>query len=269
MGRMPLRLAPVTDAAAQEELPRLAAELARCGCVAPREEALELLAASSGDAAALRELVRRRCTGEPLAWLVGSVGFCGHRLVVCPGVYVPRVQSEPLVREAIARLPRRGLAVDLCTGGGAVAAVLARERPEARVLATEIDPVAAGCARANGVDVYVGDMAEPLPDELRGLVDVVTAVVPYVPTGELRLLARDVLAFEPRRALDGGADGAALLGRAVVEAAGLLRHGGSLLLELGADQGDLLRPLLARIGYYDVRIILDDEGDPRGLAARR
>ena len=97
----------------------------------------------------------------------------------------------------------------------------------------------------------------------------VTAVVPYVPSDELRLLPRDVVAYEPRRALDGGADGTDLLARAVAESAPLLRPGGSLLLELGGREADLLEPLLAENGYRDVRRLYDEEGDPRGLACRR
>ncbi len=243
--------------------------LRRAGCVAAREEAVEVLAAARGDQHALRELVTRRSAGEPLAWLVGAARFCGLSVPVCPGVYVPRPQSEALVREAILRLPRRGLAVDLCTGSGAVAAALAHARPEARVLATEIDPVAVACARGNGVDVRAGDMTAPLPEEIRGRVDVVTAVVPYVPTGELRLLPRDVVAYEPLAALDGGADGTDLLARAAAESSGLLRPGGSLLLELGGREADLLEPLLAENGYGDVRRLCDEEGDLRGLACRR
>jgi release factor glutamine methyltransferase len=257
----------VTDR--KDELDRTEAALRRAGCVAAREEALELLRAVGDDRRALQELVARRSAGEPLAWLVGGAVFCGAPLVTCPGVYVPRPQSERLVREALSRLPRSGLAVDLCTGSGAIAAALARKRPEARVLATDIDARAVECARRNGVEAYAGDMAEALPQEIRGRADVVVAVVPYVPTDELRLLARDVLEYEPRRALDGGADGADLLRRAVVEAAGLLRRGGSLLLELGGDQADLLDPLLARTGYHDVRLLFDEEDDLRGLACRR
>jgi len=251
------------------DLEHTTAALRRAGCVAAREEAVELIAAAKGDQDALRRLVARRSAGEPLAWLVGSARFCGLRVPVCPGVYVPRPQSEALALEAIARLPLRGLAVDLCTGSGAVALAVGHARPEARVLATEIDPAAAACARGNGVDVYVGDLTAPLPDELRGQVDVVTAVVPYVPTGEFRLLPRDVVAYEPRRALDGGADGAVLLRRAVVESARLLRPGGSLLLELGDREADLLEPLLAENGYRDVLRLYDEEDDLRGLSCRR
>ena len=258
------------------DLEQTAATLRSAGCLAPREEAGLLLRAvdeaglptAADRAARLGELVRRRCAGEPLVWLLGQARFCGETVRVGPGVYVPRPQSEALALAALSRLPERGLAVDLCTGSGALAVVLQRRRPSARVWATEIDPGAAACARSNGVRVCEGDMAAGLPPELRGRVDVVTAVVPYVPTGELPLLPRDVVAYEPRRALDGGHDGTRLLRRAAREAALLLRPGGSLVLELGGNEAELLRPLLAEQGYRDVELLLDAEGDPRGLVCR-
>jgi release factor glutamine methyltransferase len=244
------------------------AELRGAGCVAADEEAAELVAAAGGDPERLGALVARRCSGEPLAWLTGSVRFCAERVLVHPGVYVPRWQSEPMALEAAARLPENGVAVDLCTGAGAIAVVLGRRRPLARVVATEIDPVAAACARANGIEVYEGDMAGGLPHELEGRVDVVAAVVPYVPTGELRLLPRDVTAYEPRAALDGGEDGMRFLVQAVREAALLLRAGGSLLLELGGGQAELLRPVLDELAYREIEPILDEDGDLRAVICR-
>ena len=246
----------------------VARQLRDAGCVAAEEEAAALVEAAGGDDDLLISLVDRRRVGEPLAWLIGSVRFCGETVQVRPGVYVPRWQSEPLAREALARLPRAGIAVDLCTGAGAVAAVLTRGRPSARVVATEVDPVAAACARANGIEVFVGDLAAPLPPELAGRVDVVTAVVPYVPSEALHLLPRDVRAFEPRLALDGGEQGLRDLVRVAAEAAPLLRTGGSLLLELGGDQAELLQPVLDRHGYTDIVHLVDDEGDLRALCAR-
>jgi release factor glutamine methyltransferase len=251
------------------DLARTTEQLRAAGCVAAAEEAAELLEATRGDGKRLAALVARRCSGEPLAWLVGSVRFCGETVLVRPGVYVPRWQSESLVLEAAGRLPERGAAVDLCTGAGAIALVLGRRRPLARVVASEIDPLAAACARTNGVEVYEGDLAAGLPPTLAGRVDVVTAVVPYVPTGELHLLPRDVTAFEPRGALDGGEDGTTFLVRAVGESTALLRAGGSLLLELGGDQVDLLAPVLADNGYHDTRLLVDGDGDLRALACRR
>ena len=196
--------------------------------------------------------------------------FCGEIVVVHGGVYVPRWQSEPLALAALERLPEAGLAVDLCTGAGAIAVVLSRRRPRARVVATEIDPLAVACARANGVEVREGDLAAPLGAEFTARVDVVTAVVPYVPTDELRLLPRDVLAYEPRRALDGGIGGTALLVRAAWESVRLLQGaGGSLLLELGGEQADDLAPILDDVGLTEREVLLDEDGDLRGLICRR
>jgi release factor glutamine methyltransferase len=214
-------------------------------------------------------LIARRCQGEPIAWLIGSITFCGETVLVHQGVYVPRWQSEPMALEAVSRLPDDGIAIDLCTGSGALAVVLGRRRPGARVLATETDPVAITCARANGVDVYRCDLTEGLPSELFGRVDVVTAVVPYVPTGDLKHLPRDTLAFEPRHALDGGVDGTDLLERATRQVAPLLRPGGSLLLELGGHQPELLQPILDACGYEDSQASFDEDGDLRALYCRR
>ncbi len=244
-------------------------QLRAAGCVAAREEAAELIEACGTDLVRLRELVARRCRGEPLAWLIGAVRFCGETVLVHPGVYVPRWQSEPLAREAAARLPERGLAVDLCTGSGAIASVLGRRRPLARVVGTEIDPLAARCARDNGVEVFLVDMANDLPEDFRGRVDVVTAVVPYVPTAELPRLPRDVLAYEPRRALDGGDDGLHWLIGAALAGTELLRTGGSLLLELGGDQASALRPMLRENGYRDLELVVDEDDDLRALVCRR
>lgn len=247
----------------------LVARLAVAGCVAPDEEAEELQAAAAGDPGRLARLLARRLNGEPLAWLTGRVSFAGHVVRVERGVYVPRWQSEPLARRAAARLPETGRAVDLCTGSGAVAVVLARARPRARVVATDLDLAACACAAANGVAVFAGHLDEPLPTDLVGTVDVVTAVAPYVPTEALALLPHDVLAYEPRRALDGGPGGAAVLEEAVWAANRLLRPGGWLLLELGADQDRALAPVLATAGFGEVELLADEDGDLRGLEARR
>jgi release factor glutamine methyltransferase len=242
--------------------------LRSAGCVAAEEEAAELIARADGNDSILRTLVDRRCQGEPLAWLTGYIQFCGHTVLVHPGVYVPRWQSEPMALAALALLPAHGVAVDLCTGAGAIALNLSRGRPDATVLATDIDPIAVSCAKANDVDAVLGDMTSALPDHLHGAVDVVTAVVPYVPTPELAHLPRDVLNFEPRQALDGGIDGTTFLVRAVRESAPFLRPGGSLLLELGGDEADLLEPVLAECGYSPADRLVDEDGDLRAIVCR-
>lgn len=243
----------------------VAAALAGAGCIAAEAEAAEVLSAAGGDPARLAALVARRVAGEPLAWVVGATTFCGHRLSVDPGVYGPRPHSEALAERAVARLPAAGTAVDLCTGSGAVAAVLGRARPAARVIGVDLDPRAVACARANGVEAHEGDLFAAVPAALRGAVDVVVGVLPYVPTDALALLPRDVRAHEPALALDGGPDGLALLRRAVAEAPAWLRPGGTLLLELGGEQADLLAPALAAASLEVREVLLDAEGDARAV----
>lgn len=250
-----------------DDLQALAARLSGAGFIAAEDEAIELLARAAGDVDLLESLVARRLTGEPLAWLTGRVSFCDLEVRVDPGVYVPRWQSESLARRAAARLPARGVAVDLCTGTGAIARALAAARPEARVAATDVDERAVACAAANGVEVYRGDLFAPLPRDLEGRVDVVVGVVPYVPTAELPLLQRDTFTFESHLAYDGGPDGTAILRRVVACTPRFLRRGGALLLELGGHQAELLGDDLVRVGCVSVDVLVDGDGDVRGIEA--
>ncbi|MEA2902506.1 MAG: release factor glutamine methyltransferase [Actinomycetota bacterium] len=243
------------------------ARLAAAGCVAPEAEAAELLAAA-GDPVELDALVARRTKGEPLAWVVGSVVFCGLRVKVHPGVYGPRWQTEALARRASALLPPGGTAVDLCTGAGAIACVLRAAWPSATVVATDIDPVAVECARDNGVDARVGDLDAPLPAALLGAVDVLTAVVPYVPTDALAFLPRDVVAFEPLLALDGGPGGMRLLTAVVSRSRRWLRPGGWLVLELGGDQASAVAARMEAAGFGEIGVLRDDDGDDRAIEGR-
>ena len=249
-------------------LAELTARLSRAGVIAAEEEANELLARADGDGRLLDSLVARRLTGEPLAWVTGSTSFCGIEIRVDPGVYVPRWQSEPLARRAVHFLPATGVAIDLCTGSGAIARTLMVNRPGAHVVACDIDERAVTCAAANGVEVYRGDLFDPLPRTLEGRVDVIVAVVPYVPTPELPLLQRDTFAFESTLSYDGGSDGTDILRRVLRESPRFLRRGGALLLELGGNQAEELDGDLARLGYVDVRVLSDEDGDVRGIEAR-
>lgn len=239
----------------------------RAGFVAADDEALELLEAANGDDVILASMLERRLRGEPFAWIVGNTTFCGLRVKVHDGVYVPRWQSEPLARRAVELLPARGVALDVCTGSGAIAMVLRAQRPDARILATELDERAASCARDNGVDVYVGDLFAPLPHDLDGNVDVIVAVVPYVPTPSLSLLPRDTFAFESPLSYDGGDDGVDVLRRVLDESRRFLRPGGALLVELGGDQVQVLGIDVTRLGFGDVTLLFDDDDDVRGLEA--
>jgi release factor glutamine methyltransferase len=245
----------------------LSDRLSRAGFIAAEDEANELLARAAGDGHLLDSLVARRLTGEPLAWIIGKVSFCGVEIRVDPGVYVPRWQSEPLARRAVERLPATGVAIDLCTGSGAIARTLMTNRPSGRVVASEVGARAMACAALNGVEVYRGDLFDPLQGGLEGRVDVVVGVVPYVPTPELPLLQRDTFTFESTLSYDGGPDGTDILRRVLRESPRFLRRGGALLLELGGVQVEALRDDLARLGYRDVSVLSDDDGDVRGIEA--
>jgi release factor glutamine methyltransferase len=255
------------DKSASEAQMRVVSALAEGGCVAPAEEADALFRASSEGVGPIEDLVARRLGGEPLAWITGWVLFCGVRIHVDPGVFVPRPHTQAMAQHAVSLLPADGIAVDLCTGSGAVAAVLGSAHPRATVLATDVDPAAVACARRNGVPALVGDLDEPLPPSLRGRVDVMTAVVPYVPTEELPFLPRDVLANEPRPALDGGPRGTTVLVRAVEVAAHWLRPGGSVLLELGGDQADEVATAFEKVGLSRIRVHQDGDGQDRAIEA--
>jgi release factor glutamine methyltransferase len=214
-------------------------------------------------------MLDRRLTGEPLAWITGTTLFCGLTVAVEPGVYVPRWQSESLARMAADLLPHDGLAVDLCAGSGAIAMVLQITKPRARVIATDLDPLAVRCARRNGVEVLEGDLDGPLPATIASKVDVMVGVLPYVPTDALGLLPHDVLEFEPVGALDGGKGGLGVVSRAVERSLRWIREGGWLLFETGSDQ---IRPafdLFVKSGYEDIGVIEDGDGDPRGVYGRR
>jgi release factor glutamine methyltransferase len=148
-----------------------------------------------------------------------------------------------------------------------LAAHLAAVVPTATVIAVDVDPLAAACARANGVAALVGDLAEAIVEA--PVFDVVCAVAPYVPTDAIEYLPADVQRYEPRRALDGGADGLGPTRRIVGAAARRLRPGGWLLVEIGADQDELLAPALAAAGFGEISPWHDEDDDLRGIAARR
>jgi release factor glutamine methyltransferase len=241
--------------------------LARAGCVAADEEAAELLAAAAGERSTLLSLVHRRLRGEPLAWVTGRAAFGELSVRVEPGTYVPRWQSLELAARAAARLPEGGGAIDLCTGSGAIAAALQLRRRSARVVGTDIDAGAVACARTNGVDARRGDLFDCVPSEFEGTTDVVVAVVPYVPTSALQYLPHDARSYEAPSHYHGGPDGTDLLRRVVAGAPRFLRPGGALLLELGGEQAEEVGSLMRGLGYGQIEIWADEDGDVRGIEA--
>ncbi|MFE2038089.1 putative protein N(5)-glutamine methyltransferase [Streptomyces scopuliridis] len=219
--------------------------LRAAGCVFAEDEARLLIstAATPDDLAAM---VDRRVGGLPLEHVLGWAEFCGLRIAVDPGVFVPRRRTEFLVRQAAATALAAAFAgpgavvVDLCCGSGALGAALAGILDRAELHAADIDPAAVRCARRNvaavGGRVYEGDLYGPLPAALLGRVDVLLANVPYVPTEEVGLLPPEARIHEARVALDGGADGLDVLRRVTAEAPRWLAPGGSLLVETSEHQ---------------------------------
>ncbi|MFF2073252.1 putative protein N(5)-glutamine methyltransferase [Kitasatospora sp. NPDC058162] len=214
--------------------------LRAAGCVFAEDEA-RILLGSAGTTAELAAMVRARAQGRPLEHVVGWAEFAGLRIAVDPGVFVPRRRSEFLVAEA-ARLAGPGaVVVDLCCGSGALgAAVAAGVGHPVELYAADLDPAAVRCARRNlagtGARVFEGDLFAPLPDALRGRVEVLIANVPYVPTGDLGLLPPEARLHEARPALDGGADGLDVLRRVAAAAPEWLAAGGALLFETSERQ---------------------------------
>jgi release factor glutamine methyltransferase len=195
-------------------------------------------------------MVERRACGLPLEHVLGWAEFRGLRIAVTPGVFVPRKRTEFLAGQAIALARPGDVVVDLCCGAGAIGAALAAAVDRAEVHAADIDHAAVRCARRNipGGHVYQGDLYDPLPEGLRGRVAVLTANVPYVPTGEISFLPPEARAHEPLAALDGGPDGLDVLRRVAAGAPGWLRPGGHLLIETSERQAQAAAAAFAASG---------------------
>lgn len=228
-------VAPPPSARAQADV---AARLRAAGCVFAEEEAAILLACA-GTARQLESMVAGRSTGVPLEQVVGWAQFCGLRVTVRPGVFVPRRRTEHLVRAAAAVTGPGAVVVDLCCGTGAVGLAVRSLVGDVELHACDLEPAAVACARHNlrGIGrVYQGDLFAPLPRHLEGRVDTVTANVPYVPTAAIATLPAEAREHEPRSALDGGGDGLELARRVVAGAPRWLRPGGHLVIETGRHQ---------------------------------
>jgi release factor glutamine methyltransferase len=216
--------------------PDLVEQLRAAGCVFAEDEAAVLTEAAP-DAATLRELVRRRVEGEPLEQVVGYADFCGVRVRLRPGVFVPRIRSGLLVTLAAAHAEPGSTVLDLCCGSGALGLAVRHRVPSISLHAADADPAAVACARDNlGADVHHSDLFSGLPHHLRGAVDVLLANVPYVATRHLPFLPAEARLHEPRTALDGGEDGLDLFRAVVAEAPAWLASGGLLLSEVTEAQ---------------------------------
>ncbi|GHH32880.1 putative protein N(5)-glutamine methyltransferase [Streptomyces candidus] len=236
--------------------------LRRAGCVFAEDEARLLFATARTDRE-LAAMVRRRVDGLPLEHVLGWAEFCGRRIAVDAGVFVPRPRTAFLARTAVALAAalEAPVVLDLCCGTGAVAVVVGAEVADAEVHAADVEPAAVRCARRNvaaGGSVYEGDLYAPLPAGLRGRVDVLVANAPYVPTDDIGLLPSEAREYEPLVALDGGADGLDVQRRVTAGAARWLAPGGSLLIETSERQADRTAAAMVR-GGLAARVATDEE----------
>jgi len=213
----------------------------------------------------------QRCNGTPLQYLTGEQQFLDLVLQVAPGVFVPRPETERLVEVALKLIEdvSAPVVVDVGTGTGAVALAVKSHRPDARVLATDISAEARELARKNAarlaleVTVLGGDLLGPIPEELRGLVDLLLSNPPYVTEEEYESLPEEVKA-EPYEALVGGT---ATHGRLAEAALEWVRPGGWLAVEVGADQGEEVRAIFLE-HLEEVQVLPDLAGRDRVVTGR-
>jgi release factor glutamine methyltransferase len=230
------------------------------GCVFAEDEA-RLLLSSAATSTELTRMVARRIGGEPLEHIVGWVDFCGLRIAVDPGVFVPRQRTQLLVRQAVALAAPRCTVVDLACGCGAIGVALAAQVEGIAVSAVDISADAVACASRNlpFADVYCGDLFDPLPISLRGKVDLLVANLPYVPTSAVAMMPPEARLHEPLAALDGGSDGLEVLRRVANAAPDWLAPGGHVLIEIGAAQADAALAALAALALLSPIVVSDDE----------
>ena len=218
-----------------------------------------------------QNLVRRRASNYPLPYLTGQVEFYGLEFAVTPDVLIPRPDTETLVELALARRPAS--IVEVGVGSGCIAEALAVHLPQAIVCGIEISPAALAVARGNvtqhGVAERVrlvrGDVLDPHP----GPADLIVSNPPYISTDDCASLPESVRDYEPRLALDGGASGLEIVHQLLMQAPAVLKPGGGLLIEIGADQGAAARRL-ARVFFPQAEICVhpDLAGRERVLEVR-
>ena len=221
--------------------------------------------------------VRTRARRIPLQHITGTAAFGPVHLHVGPGVFIPRPETEALLEWALRQpLPDSPVIVDLCTGSGALAVALATERPDARVIAVDDDPVALGYARRNApaaVRVLQADVADPgVLSDLAGTVDLVVANPPYIPAGvaHAAVLEPEVAEHDPAHALYGGPDGMAVISPVVARAADWLTAGGLLAVEHDDTTSAATVEVMRAAGVFeDVTPHRDLTGRPRFVTARR
>jgi release factor glutamine methyltransferase len=237
--------------------------------------ARDLEPVASGTEALYRELIERRTSGEPIAYLLGEKEFFGRSFAVDRRVLIPRPETEHLVEIALAApLPERARVLDVGTGSGCIAITVSAERPDWHVVATDVSLAALAVARDNvrrhGVERRVRLLAADLVAGLDlSTFDLVLGNPPYVEEEIVPYLSRDVRDFEPRVALTSGPEGLEAI-RTLLAAAGALRPGAWLAFEFGFGQGDAITELARAAGHFDrIELRRDLAGIERDVVLRR
>jgi len=236
---------------------------------------------SHAELAVTKGMIERRVGREPLQYILGTQEFCGLEFDVNPAVLIPRPETELLVEYVAQRIPaeRQASIVDVCTGSGCIAVAIARLRPRARVIATDLSTLSLDVARQNAARHAVGeritwlegDLLGPLvKQELEGRIDVIVSNPPYIPETDWATLQPEVRLFEPRRALVAGPQGTELHERLLQESGRYLSPGGALIMEIGDGQARALRRIVGQMpGYRFHRLVYDAAGLERVVIVER
>jgi release factor glutamine methyltransferase len=224
-----------------------------------------------GDRAPLRDLVKRRAEGVPLQHLLGSVEFCGHTFACDARALIPRPETEQLVELVLKEGMEEGAYLDVGTGSGVIALSIALAFPKASVTACDISDDALALAAANrkrhSLDERVVLCQSDLLSNIAGRFDVMVANLPYIPTGDVGSLSKEVLK-DPLLALDGGGDGLQLVERLASDAKAALSSGGLLALEIGHDQAERVIRILEGLGYHSPVSFCDYQNVQRFVLGR-
>ena len=236
---------------------------------------------SHAEVAAVNGLIEQRVGREPLQYILGTQEFCGLEFDVNPAVLIPRPETELLVEYVMQWIPveRQATIIDVGTGSGCIAVAIARLRPRARLIATELSSPSLDVARQNAtrhavcerITLLEGDLLGPLVKQrLEGTIDVIVSNPPYITEGDWAMLQPEVRLFEPRGALVAGSQGTELHERLLRESGRYLLPGGALIMEIGAGQARAMRRIVDQIpGYRFSRLVYDAAGLERVVIVER